>query len=308
MNRVRTQPDWWLELSAGYLRSLGRLGRRPNTQRAYSYELLDFGEWLDRAGVRSLPELTRRHIECWQDEVHERKAPRTQQVAACAVRGVLRWAADQDLPLSNPSLWLRVVRRRAPRLKPRPIPLTDLQLIWAYFESPASYTPSTALLVLRTRALFWLIFSSGARISEALSLNRISVADGTALVIQKGGSEHRLMISQKAAATMAEYVAARTDPSLALFVSYARHPFSRLGQQEAQRSWNQLCRDLGIARFTSHQIRHSCATELLRQHIDSLVIAKHMGHRGLGSIEGYAEVGLDSRRLAMEALDGKLAS
>jgi integrase len=92
---------------------------------------------------------------------------------------------------------------------------------------------------------------------------------------------------------------------------------------EWRRSWNRtrgrpsperkgaqarLCRRLHIARFTNHQIRHSCATQLLRQGVDHLVIAKHLGHHGLRSIQGYAEVGLDTRHQMLEVLDGILAA
>jgi site-specific recombinase XerD len=150
------------------------------------------------------------------------------------------------------------------------------------------------------------ILSSGARITEALSLTRSAVVDDHALCIVKGGSEHELVFSAKAQAALADYLRARTDGVAALFVSGDEK--RRLSYKEAQRGWNQLCRELGIARFTSHRIRHSCATELLRKHVDSLVITKHIGWRNPATIAGYTEVDLASRREAMQALDGRLAS
>ena len=298
IHMLRSQPDWWAHLCAGYLASLVRRGRRPNTRIAYSFELRDFGFWLQHADIGSLTELTATHIEAWQDDQEGRKAPRTRQVAAAALRGALRWATDQGLPLSSPTLWLRIVRCRAPRLKPRPIPPADLRLIQLYLESPER----RSLLDLRNRALFWLIYSSGARISEALSLLRDSITDDGAVVVQKGGSEHFIVISPKASQAIRDYLNVRQDGSPMLFLAGSGQRV--LEHQEVQRVWDRLCRQVGIVRFTSHQIRHSCATELLRQHIDSLVIARHLGHRGLGSIAGYAEVALDSRRAAMQALDG----
>lgn len=296
---VRLQPQWWAEISDGYLRSVTRSGRRPNTRLAYSYELMDFGNWLDRAGVVTIGELSRQHLEGWQDEIGERLAPRTQMVAATAVRGALRWAADHDLPLSSPMLWLRVTHRRVPPCVPRPIPVSDLTALRARLNSPHG-----DLVALRTRALFWVLFSSGARISEALSLTRLSVKDGTALVTQKGGSLHRLMISGKAQEAITDYLAARRDNCVSLFVLHdGPRPMTPLCKQDPQSEWNRLCKELGIARFTSHQIRHSCATELLRQGVNPIVIAKHLGHHGLATIQGYAEVGLDSRRVAMDTMD-----
>ena len=309
--RVRPAPQWWVEVSAGYLRSLARRGRRPNTRRAYTFELLDFGDWLQRTGVEAIIDLTREHIEAWQDDVQTRKAPGTQQVTATAVRGALRWAADQELPMSSPTLWLRVAQCRAPRRKPRPIPLRDLKVLWAYLElAPEANGERLSLLALRTRALFWILFSSGARISEALQLDRDQLQGCAATVIQKGGFEHELVISATAAAAMVDYLAARSDAGRALFVSHkpGRETGKRLVRSSEQLSWNHLCRLLGIARFTSHQLRHSCATELVRRHVDSMVVSKHMGHRSLSSLAGYVEIVLDTRREAMAVLDCRMAS
>ena len=70
-----------------------------------------------------------------------------------------------------------------------------------------------------------------------------------------------------------------------------------------QESWDALCVELKIRRFVSHQIRHTCATQLLRQNVNPLTIAKHMDHHSLATIQTYAEVGLDERHLMLEVLD-----
>lgn len=300
--RVRTQPDWWVELSAGYLRSLVRRGRRPRTSKAYVTPLLNFGCWLQGAGIKTSSDLSRAHLEAWQDESRAgRLKPGTQRLASVVIRGALKWAADEEVPLSSPTLWLRVVPLHTPEHKPRPIPFRDLAAIWIRLDFWAA---NPTLIHLRTRALFWAILSSGARISEALSLTRAMVVDGTAMVEQKGGSEHLLVFSVKALTAMDDYLRARTDDEPALFLSYRPfRPLSPLGYDEAQAGWDELCAELAIPRFTSHRVRHSCVTELLRRHVDSLIIAKHVGHRGLARIAGYAEVALDSRREAMMMLD-----
>jgi site-specific recombinase XerD len=169
--------------------------------------------------------------------------------------------------------------------------------------------PSNSLVDLRTRALFWVILSSGARISEALSLARLSIRDLSAIVIQKGGSEHQMIVSEMAQIAVTDYLTARHDHSEAMFISHRPDRLDGvLSNKETQHEWSRLCLKLGIRRFTSHQIRHTCATEMLRQGVHPMVIAKHMGHRGLGSIEGYAEVGLEARRRAVEGFDGRPAA
>lgn len=297
-------PLWWQALGAGYLRSLARRGRRPRTFKAYHTPLQDFGRWLERSDIKTIGDLDRLHVEAWQDDSH-RLATSTQRLAGVVIRNALKWAAEEELPLSTPMLWSKVIPRRTLNRKPRPIPVRDLAAICARLESWTECNPT--LLQLRTRALFWAIFSSGARITEALSLTRTSVVDGTALIEQKGGSEHMLVFNAKACAAMEDYLRARTDSAPAMFVSYRDlRPLSPLGYEEAQAGWDALCREAGCQRFTSHRIRHSTATELLRQHVDALVIARHLGHRDLKAIAGYAEVDVDVRREAMLGLDSRI--
>jgi integrase len=271
---------------------------------------LAFGRWLDQEESSiDVEHLSGRHLERFQDWRAERVKPKTQQLSASAIRGLLRWAAIQEPPLLSATLWLRVTMPRIGRAMPRPIPPADLARI---LSALAPLPPSSDLIGRRTRALFLLILSSGARISEAVSLDRGQLQDRQAVVIQKGGSEKLLVISEAAEQAIADYLAARTDSCRALFVTHDENPTARLGlggtHGRGQNDWTRLSKQLGIARFTAHQIRHTTATELLRQGVDSLVIARHLGHRGLQSIAGYAEVGLDTRHQMLELFDSRLQS
>ena len=125
-------------------------------------------------------------------------------------------------------------------------------------------------------------------------------------MVQKGGSKHVLLFSELAVSAAEDYMQARVDDDLALFLG---HPHrvgcakgSRLTHGGADTAWNRLAAELGIGHFSSHSIRHTCATTMLRRRVDSLIIARHMGHRGLATIAGYAEVGLDQRREAVAAM------
>ncbi len=298
---ARVVPRWWGGLSDGYLRSLSRHARRPNTLVAYRNELDDFGSWLLEQRVRGLPELRRDHVESWQDDLQKRKAVSTQGVAATALRGFLKWAADQELELASPTLWLRVATPRVPPPLPRPIPMADLAVIQ---QALAEVDPDQ-LWRLRTRALFWLIYSSGCRISEALSLMRGAFEGGdTAAVIQKGGRRHVLVISERARAALLDYQARRVDTVPSLFASLEsfrlNHP---LRKREVQNGWDVLAGALDVQRFTTHQLRHSCATAILRESGDVSLAAKHLGHRSLQAIQGYAEVAMEKRRQAVSRLD-----
>lgn len=284
----------------GYFRALARQGRRPKTIETYSPLLIDFGEWLLKDRIEGMRSITPTEIELWQDSVHGWAAPRTQRVAATVVRGILRWAANQgDAP---ESLWLRVASPKSVPSQPRPLTDSELALILRSLDPvyPAE------LPRMRVRALFLVLFSSGARISEALQLRRDSFHERAAEVIQKGGSPHTLLISDRAESALGDYLERRLDESPALF--YNRLRGRPLNARDAQLGWDDLCKQLGIRRFTSHRIRHTTATTMLAQGIDWLVIARHLGHRSLQAIQGYAAVAMKSRQAAVEAIDRKQAS
>lgn len=292
-------PEWWCELVDAYLRSTVRRGRRPNTQRAYAAELNDFGRYIEPLDLGALVEILPLHIEGWQDDLATRVSASTQQLAATALRGLLRWAAARDMELSKPTLWLRVDLPRVPARQPRPIPRAHLERLLAFLEEPAGEPQE-----LRARALFHVLFSSGCRISEALQLERDSFHDRVAIITQKGGREHALMIGAKAEAAIDDYLAARDDDLPAMFAWYENTPMVEpMPYKAAEHMWRALAKRAGVAPFGSHQLRHSCVTAMLRRHVDIRVAAKHVGHRNLQAISNYAEVDLDMRREAVAALE-----
>jgi integrase/recombinase XerD len=298
-------PAWLQLLEDGYLRYLTRRGRRPRTLLAYGYELQDFAAWLESTGIRSLAELRRSHIEEWQDDVASRKRPKTQQVAASALRGLLKWCADQELPMPNPMLYLRVDSPRSQEGTPRPIPRRDFEILQTALAEPDFADISR----LRARALFWILYSSGSRIGAVLSLNRDSIQDRSASIIQKGGRSHLLLFSDLAVRSVSDYLSVRVDDNPALFIyhSGARpgepgRAGKRLAASPADMAWNVLGRALGIGHFSSHQIRHTTASTMLRNHVDGIVVARVLGHVGMGTIMNYADVDLEQRREAVDRL------
>src|SRR5439155_681331 len=135
--------------------------------------------------------------------------------------------------------------------------------------------------------------------AEALQLTRTSFEDRSAVVIQKGQREHRLVISAKADVAIKDYLRNRTDSDPALFMGYMDpHNPRPLGAKGVSHEWTLLAKELEIGRFTSHQLRHSCVTQMLRNDVNVVTVAAHVGHRGLRTIGNYAEVNMQSRRAA----------
>lgn len=294
---ARVVPGWWGDLCDDFFRYIARKGARPGTLVTYRTELRDFGALLMEQRITSLAGVGRHQIEDWQDELRRRKSPSTQRVAATALKGLLKFAAAEELELSSPTLYLRVILPRVPDYQPRPVPDRDLKILQAALADAEPDHPWR----LRTRALFWLLYSSGCRLSEALSLMRGAVQDDAAAVIQKGGRPHTIVLGRKAIGAIDDYMRVRTDDIPSLFVSL-RHD-GPLGRKEVQESWDVLAAALEIRRFKSHELRHSCVTEIIRGTGDVALAARHVGHASLQMIMRYAAVGMDKRREAVALLD-----
>jgi integrase/recombinase XerD len=288
------------ELRDGYLRHLERRGRVDATRTAYRRQLDRFIEWV---GDR---ELSRQLLEEWQDSLAGTLKPTSRNVQYSVIRGLLRWAASEELV--SPALWLKIDSLKVPKREGKPIPHEDLLRIARHLHDQvevlrgARQAPLYALeRALRTRSLFLFIFTTGARISEALSVRRDGYDHGQVRVIQKGGTEKILITTPTAEAAIAAYLGVRTDQLPALFLSYPGGQVPRpLTTWGARDIWLHLAGDIGIRSFGSHRIRHSTATELGEAQVADQVIENQMGHTNIATTRGYQKMRTGRRREAVE--------
>lgn len=281
-----------------YLRKLRRRGRSPETIKTYRWGLRSLERFAAAAGVQLVAELDKEVLERWQDSL-DQLAPKSRQLAHTAVREWLRVLLDDDLVHWRLIRAVEVVR--APRRRPRPIPQKDLQTVIEYLRQPSRRSERQ----LRDRALFGVLLSSAARISEALSLRRDQIQLEDLVVIQKGGTEKALMISPTALSWVREYLGARRDSLPQLWVS-SGEPRRPLTQHGMRSIWELLSEQAGVRPWTSHQLRHTGATELKRAGIPDLVIADHLGHSNLATLADYAAVVDEHRQQKLEVVEGLL--
>src|SRR5579871_971076 len=285
-------------LADDYYRTLRRRNYRPKSITDYAYGISD---WLRFCEEHPGDPLTRQHLEAWQDQLVDRGlAPRTRSLMTTAVRGLLKWAAVSDRPVPA-NLWMALDVVKVPRGRPRPLEPVQQQLLVDYFTPRP---PATRLVALRDRATFFYQVSTSARVSEMLQLDRDGF-DADVRVIQKGGSAKVLRAPQIAMEAIADYLAARRDVHPALFVTHPLRgdvPVNRLGPEDVRQAWRRAAKKLGIPYFTTHRIRHTTASILLREHVSVETVAEVLGHRGLGTVMNYAEVG----ELALENAREKL--
>lgn len=182
-------------------------------------------------------------------------------------------------------------RLRGPRLKkglPRPVTPDEAENLASHVEDLAAIDWIGA----RDRAVLLLLYGSGLRIAEALSLTGRDASMGEVLqVTGKGGKQRVVPVLPVTRAAVAEYVRACPWPLTSgepLFRGVKGGPLS---PGMVQRAMAQARRALGLPdTATPHALRHSFATHLLIAGADLRSLQELLGHASLGSTQIYTRV------------------
>jgi site-specific recombinase XerD len=154
---------------------------------------------------------------------------------------------------------------------------------------------------LRDRAIFELLFSTGLRVSELVSLNRdnVNLSRREFMVRGKGQKDRPVFISQAAADAVQDYLDERKDSLPALFLNNSRNQpmvgtkgdYRRLTPRSIERIINKYVRMAGITKHvTPHTLRHSFATDLLTNGADLRSVQSLLGHSNISTTQIYTHV------------------
>ena len=277
--------------------------RSPNTVRAYKQDLGMFVAYCARLDVSALAQIDRELLRAFQSDLARgpgRTAPlsaSTRHRRLVALRSFLKFCAREQW--SPGDLGVTIDLPQLPRRLPKPLAADEL----------ARVTADVGDLELddagrRDRALVAFLISTGARISEALGLDRADWNPSRVIVRGKGDVERTVVITDRARSEINRYLDARTDPGVALFVSYSPgQPGRRLSVRGAEAICTRLGAKNKIAKLHPHRFRHTAGTIVQDELGDPLVTADYLGHHGLGSVAGYAEVSSRRRQEASDALE-----
>ena len=277
----------WLQLEAN---------RSPHTVRAYEGEIRRFSEFLGTRGHSlQMTDLGYEDLRAYQRHlatVLPKAASRAR--ALVAIRSWLRWLAREELIAKDFSN--RVTLPKLEQRLPKPMNPDELARLLAAL-------PSGTLLEKRDRALVFFLISTGCRISEALGLDRQDVPkQGNRLIVTGKGSKQRAVyLTADAKAAVDDYLLAREDTDLALFINYDRRQVAgsarRLTSAGARHVVNKLRKELGAWSFRSpHVARHTAATNLLEvTGGDVRLVQEVLGHANLNTLQGYTKI-VDARK------------
>ncbi|MEM7335321.1 MAG: tyrosine-type recombinase/integrase [Chloroflexota bacterium] len=152
------------------------------------------------------------------------------------------------------------------------------------------------LSLLRDRALVHMLYSTAARISEVVSLNRANVDHGRAeyaAITGKGNKPRTIHIREYARKSVQDYLRERNDGNPALFVAHSRNAKSaRISITSVHNVVKKGVKALGLHNsISAHDFRHFRATQLLREGMPLEVVQEFLGHADISTTRNiYAPV------------------
>lgn len=303
-----------------WLRHLGESRRlSPRTVAAYASDVGDWLAWLsDREGVsdteglgsRLEPRLIRAYLSALDGLLERSSLSRK----LSALRGFLKFLRERGALSGNPASW--VPSPRIKRSLPRFLRVDEVaELIGGGIERGTdsggdSGSDAPPWVQLRDQALFEVLYSSGLRVSELVSLNwgslspnpasqaHLEGAGGWVRVMGKGAKERRVPVGEPALLVLRELATSLSQsrgggvcpPDSPIFLNSKG---GRITARSVARILEKRLIAIGAERpISPHGIRHSFATHLLAAGADLRAIQELLGHARLSTTQRYTHVDL----------------
>jgi len=268
--------------------------RSQRTITNYHHYLMRLVEFSEDVDIKKLtPELVRKW-RLWLNRINDSSgqpiSKTTQNYHLIALRSFLKYLAKRDIKTmaSDKVELARVSRPKVGFLAPE-----ELEKLLA--------EPDTSKLNgLRDRAILELLFSSGLRVSELVNLDRdhINLKTREFMVRGKGQKDRPVFVSPAAADWLKAYLKKRSDNFRPLFIHYSGLKsglddgnYTRLTARSIQRNIGKYARRAGITKkVTPHTLRHSFATDLLRNGADLRSVQALLGHSNISTTQIYTHI------------------
>ena len=275
-------------------------GSAANTLRSYTVDLERYLAHLRAAGVDDLAAVREEHVTGFVVALRTRptggpRSPRRRPPersppsAGCIASPPATAWCPRTSPTPSPAPTL-------PRRLPRTLSVDEVDQLLAG-------CPGDDPAALRDRALLELLYSTGARISEAvgIDLDDLDVRARTVLLRGKGGRQRLVPVGRPALAAVDAYQV-RARPALACrgrgtpaLLLNARG--ARLSRQSAFHVLRAAAETAGVSRDVSpHTLRHCFATHLLAGGADVRVVQELLGHASVTTTQIYTHVTVDTLR------------
>ena len=261
-------------------------GLSRNTLDAYRRDLRLFAAWLAQARALTLDGTS-------EGDFHAYSARRKDDKSTSANRrlSVFRryygWALREQRVKADPTVRIRSAKQ-APRF---PTTLSEAQ-VEALLGAPDVETP----LGLRDRTMLELMYASGLRVTELVTLKTVEVGlnEGVVRVLGKGSKERLIPFGEEAHAWIERYLRESRPALLGARTADALFVTARAEGMTRQQFWHIIKRHAAAAGvhapLSPHTLRHAFATHLLNHGADLRVVQLLLGHSDISTTQIYTHV------------------
>lgn len=281
----------WLDNFMRYLASERQLS--PHTLSNYRRDLMQLSEELQRCDNRDWSTLKEADLRRAVSGLHgQGLSGRSLRRLLSAVRTFYRYLLRENLVTDNPGLAIQ-----APKSGKRLPQTLDVDQIGSLLDGNGNGAEGSQIddpLLIRDQAIMELIYSSGLRVSELVSLNLkdLDLGDAILTVTGKGNKTRRLPIGRMALSALDRWLSERAllakPQESAVFVG-------RYGRRLGVRSVEQRLRQRGESTDTQgrvypHRLRHSFASHLLESSGDLRAVQELLGHADISTTQIYTHL------------------
>ena len=263
--------------------------------------LENYGRYLDRffgfAKIKTINQLNEelvRQYRLYLNRLHNTKGEGlkkiTQNYHIIALRNFLKYLAKTGVKT------VAAERIELGKQEDREVTFLELDELARLINAP----DGTSLDVLRDKAILSTLFSTGMRVSELCSLNRdsIDLKRGELPIRGKGGKIRMVFLSDETKKLIQEYIDKRPDADEALLIripkggTFYKDSDLRLTPRSIQRIIKKYSLKAGIVgkSVSPHTLRHSFATDLLRNGADIRSVQAMLGHASVTTTQIYTHV------------------
>lgn len=263
-------------------------GLSDNTLISYRHDLTTFLKWLAEREL-SLAQVCFAQLQqyqAWLVELRYQQSSRARMLSA--LRRLFRYLLREQWRKDDPSALL--VNPKLPQRLPK-------DLSEAQVEALLAAPDVSKALELRDKAMLELLYATGLRVSELVSLTmeNISLRQGVVRVLGKGNKERLVPLGQEAIEWIEHFLLQGRSALLGGQSTDVLFPSRRAKQMTRQTFWHRIKHYASIAgidaeQLSPHVLRHAFATHLLNHGADLRVVQMLLGHSDLSTTQIYTHV------------------
>lgn len=272
-------------------------GYSPNTIKGYLADMADLCDSMSLEPGEPVTQLDLEILRDWLWRVSEKGASKaTIARKSAAARSFTNWLHRSGHLSQDPGLRLR--SPKASRTLPKVVSRESLQQVFEWLSTRATIDNPSGL---RDLAIVELLYATGARVSELVSLDlgAIDYSRNIIRLLGKGAKERMVPFGQPARDALDNWMQlgrnefANDRSAAALFLNSRGQ---RIGVRQVYSLVAGLLQETATGVAGPHALRHSAATHLLDGGADLRAVQELLGHASLGTTQIYTHVSIERLR------------